>query len=203
MITSILVTNKEARTLVATRLREQINSFTVGGNNNVHPVVSIAQVPLRSLNGSAPTLPTSTRATTCPVEAFECKEEGGVDNYVCKAEDIDLLFEDSDEGEDVKEEKDRVERKMDSEEEEEEVYPGGLFRGIHFLTGDMSDKPEDGKLHFMFLLFGKAVTALPMMVTAEICACVMCPASTIIHPVCSVGFIVNHIPNVLLVINLS
>ena len=51
-------------------------------------------------------------------------------------------------------------------------------------------------------MFVNAVTVLAM-VTAEICACVMRPASTIIHPVCSVGFIVNHIPNVLLVINLS
>ena len=55
------------------------------------------------------------------VEAFECKEEGGVDNYVCKVEDIELIFEDSEEDEDEKEEKDRVERRMDSEEEEEEV----------------------------------------------------------------------------------
>ena len=103
---------------VASRLRQQIDSFTIGGNNTVHPVVSIALVPLRSLTGPAPTLPTSTRATLCPVEAFECKEEGGVDNYGCKVEDIELLFEDSEEDEDVKEEKDRVERRMDSEEEE-------------------------------------------------------------------------------------
>ena len=93
LITSILVTNKEARAHVALRLRQQIDSFTIGGNNTVHqvvsvasrlrqhidsftiggnntvhPVVEIALVPLRSLNGSAPTLPTSTRATLCPVE---------------------------------------------------------------------------------------------------------------------------------------
>ena len=55
------------------------------------------------------------------MEAFECEEEGGVDNYACKVEDIDLLFEDSEEDEDVKKEKDRVERRMDLEEEEEEV----------------------------------------------------------------------------------
>ena len=94
LITSILVTNKDARAhvalrlrqqidsftiggnntvhqvvSVASRLRQQIDSFTIGGNNTVHPVVEIALVPLRSLNGSAPTLPTtSTRATLYPVE---------------------------------------------------------------------------------------------------------------------------------------
>ena len=68
VLTNILVTNKGARAHVATRLRQQIDSFTIGGNNTVHPVVEIALVPLRSLAGSAPTLPTSTRATLCPVE---------------------------------------------------------------------------------------------------------------------------------------
>ena len=62
LITSILVTNKGARAHVATRLRQKIDSFTMGGNNTVHPVVEIALVPLRSLAGSAPTLPTSTSA---------------------------------------------------------------------------------------------------------------------------------------------
>ena len=67
-LTSILVTNKGARAHVATRLRQQIDSFTIGGNNTVHPVVEIALVPLRSLTGPAPTLPTSTNATLCPVD---------------------------------------------------------------------------------------------------------------------------------------
>ena len=67
-LTSILVANKGARAHVATRLRQQIDSFTIGGNNTVHPVVEIALVPLRSLTGSAPTLPTSTIATLCPVD---------------------------------------------------------------------------------------------------------------------------------------
>ena len=62
VITTILVTNKGARAYVALRLRQQIDSFTIGGNNTVHPVVGIALVPLRSLAGSAPTLPTSTSA---------------------------------------------------------------------------------------------------------------------------------------------
>ena len=119
--TTILVTNKGARAHVELRLRQQIDRFTIGGNNTAHPVVSIALVPLRSLNryaptmptstrvGPAPTLPTSTTATLCPVEAFECQEEGGVDNYGCQVENIDLHFEDSDEDEDIKEEKDTVE----------------------------------------------------------------------------------------------
>merc|ERR1712192_266758 len=67
ILTCILVTNKGARAHVATRLRQQIDSFTIGGNNTVHPAVEIALVPLRSLSKSAPTLPTSTRATLCPV----------------------------------------------------------------------------------------------------------------------------------------
>ena len=68
VLTTILVTNKGARAHVATRLRQQIDSFTIGGNNTVHPVVEIALVPLRSLSESAPTLPTSTRATLFPVD---------------------------------------------------------------------------------------------------------------------------------------
>ena len=100
VITCIFVTNKGARAHVALRLRQQIDSLTVGGNNTAHPVVEIALVPLRSLNryaptmptstrvGPAPTLPTSTTATLCPVEAFECQ-----------VEDIDLRFGDSEEDE--------------------------------------------------------------------------------------------------------
>ena len=67
LVTTIFVTNKGARAHVATRLRQQIDSFTIGGNNTVHPAVEIALVPLRSLAGSAPTLPTSTRVTLCLV----------------------------------------------------------------------------------------------------------------------------------------
>ena len=75
------------------------------------------------------------------------------------------------------------------------VSPGVLFslRGMHILTGDMLDEPEVGKAYSVFLLFGNGAMALAM-VTAEICACIMRPASTIVHPVCSVGFVVNHIP---------
>ena len=73
------------------------------------------------------------------------------------------------------------------------IEPGFLFRGMIFLTGEMLDEPEVGKAYLVFLLFSNAVTAF-VMVTAEICACIKRPASTIIHPVCSVGFIVNHIP---------
>ena len=62
VLTTILVTNKGARAHVATRLRQQIDSFTIGGNNANHQVVEIALVPLRSLAGPAPTLPTSTIA---------------------------------------------------------------------------------------------------------------------------------------------
>ena len=69
LITIILVKNKGARAHVATRLRQQIESFTIGGNNTVHLVVPIALVPLRSLTESASTLPTSTRVTTCPEES--------------------------------------------------------------------------------------------------------------------------------------
>ena len=97
--TTILVTNKLARKHVASRLRQQIDTFTIGGNNTAHPVVSIAVLPLRgqergeaptlvrptrpaennvgsiqlqplrvrALTKDAPTLPTATSATLCPV----------------------------------------------------------------------------------------------------------------------------------------
>ena len=66
-ITIILVTNKGARTHVASRVRQRIDTFSIGGNNTIHPVVSIALVPLRSETGDAPTrLPTATRLTLCP-----------------------------------------------------------------------------------------------------------------------------------------
>lgn len=74
------------------------------------------------------------------------------------------------------------------------IEPGDLFGRVYFLTGDMSVEPEFGKgCYQIFSLFGNAVTALAM-VTAEICAFIKRPASTNIHPVCSVGFVVNNIP---------
>ena len=74
------------------------------------------------------------------------------------------------------------------------VEPGALFGRIMFLTEDILVEPPDvGKAYLVFLFFGNAVTGLAML-TDEICACVMRPESTIIHPVCSVGFILNHIP---------
>ena len=71
LLTAILVTNKMARKHLASRLRQQIDTITIGGNNTVHPVVSIALVPLRGQTEDAPTLATLTRATErtlCPVE---------------------------------------------------------------------------------------------------------------------------------------
>ena len=95
VVTTIFVTNQGARAHVAQRIRQRIDTFTIGGNNTVHPVVSIALVPFRSLtreaatlppptmvaedtgdsielevralNRNAPTLPMPTRATLCPV----------------------------------------------------------------------------------------------------------------------------------------
>ena len=81
-ITSLLVTNKGARTFVGSRLRQKIDTFTIGRSNTVHPVVvSVAFLPPRSQTGpDGPTLTTLTRATVaatvtehpsrslCPVE---------------------------------------------------------------------------------------------------------------------------------------
>ena len=61
LVTTIFVTNQEARAHVAQRIRQQIDTFTIGGNNTVHPVVSIALVPFRSLTREAATLPPPTR----------------------------------------------------------------------------------------------------------------------------------------------
>ena len=63
LLTTLLVTNKLARKHLASRLRQQIDTFTIGGNNTVHPLVEIALVPLRCQIGDAPTLVTLTRAT--------------------------------------------------------------------------------------------------------------------------------------------
>ena len=70
------------------------------------------------------------------------------------------------------------------------IEPGALYARVGFLTGDMLVEQE-----YYLIILGNVVTGLAM-VTAEICACVMKlrNASTIIHPVCSVEFIVNHIP---------
>ena len=46
VVATILATNKGARKHVSSRLRQHIDSFTIGGNNAVHPVVEIALVPL-------------------------------------------------------------------------------------------------------------------------------------------------------------
>ena len=51
IVATILATNKGARKHVALRLRQKIATFTIGGNNTVHPNVEIALVPL----GDAPT----------------------------------------------------------------------------------------------------------------------------------------------------
>ena len=62
------------------------------------------------------------------------------------------------------------------------------------MTGDMLVEREFGKAGITFFLFGDGATARGLaMVTAEICACVMRPVSTIIRPSCSVGFVVNTI----------
>ena len=74
LLTAILLTNKMARNHVASRLRQQINTITIGGNNTVHPVVSIALVPLRGKTEDVPTQAILTRAIEdpsrflCPVE---------------------------------------------------------------------------------------------------------------------------------------
>ena len=73
------------------------------------------------------------------------------------------------------------------------VEPGALFVRVDFLTGDMLVEREFGKAYLVFFHSSNGAT-VHAMVTAEICAWFMSPASTIIHPVCSVGFIVNHIP---------
>ena len=63
VVTTIFVTNQGARAHVAQRIRQQIDTFTIGGNNTVHPVVSIALVPFRSPIRETPTLPPSTEDT--------------------------------------------------------------------------------------------------------------------------------------------
>ena len=72
------------------------------------------------------------------------------------------------------------------------VEPGALFVRVDFLTGDMLVEREFGKAYLVFFHSSNGAT-VHAMVTAEICAWFMSPASTIIHPVCSVGFIINNI----------
>ena len=90
VITAIFLTNKLARAHVQSRLQQQIDTLTIGGNNTVHPAFLIAVLPIRSpslprratrpaeeiflqplrvqaLTGDFPTLPAPTRATLCPV----------------------------------------------------------------------------------------------------------------------------------------
>ena len=77
------------------------------------------------------------------------------------------------------------------------IEPGALFKNVYFLTGDMVEV-ENSNDKFnrltgaLFILFSSGITTLTM-VTSEICAWIKRPASTINHPVCSPGFIVNHI----------
>ena len=74
------------------------------------------------------------------------------------------------------------------------IEPGALFGRVYFLTGDLFEQEESiAALTEVFILFSHGITALAM-VTAEICARIMRPASTIIQPVCSAGFVVNSIP---------
>ena len=74
------------------------------------------------------------------------------------------------------------------------IEPGALFGRAYFFTGDLFEQEESvAKLTEIFILFPHGITALAM-VTAEICARIMRPVSTIVHPVCSAGFIVNNIP---------
>ena len=84
VVATILATNKGARKHVVTRLRQQIDSFTIGGNNTVHPVVEIALVPLRSLVRPAPTLPTSTSAEPALVRfSNPLPRASGLENLTC------------------------------------------------------------------------------------------------------------------------
>lgn len=55
VLTTLLVSNKKARKHVLLRLRQKIDVFSIGGNNTVHPVVSIALVRVRDqMDESAP-----------------------------------------------------------------------------------------------------------------------------------------------------
>ena len=47
VLTTLLLSNKKARKHIALRLRQKIDSISIGGNNNVHPVVEVALVELR------------------------------------------------------------------------------------------------------------------------------------------------------------
>ena len=80
------------------------------------------------------------------------------------------------------------------------IEPGAILERVYFLAGDLFDQEGSksasisvAKLTSMFILFSSGVTAFAMVIS-EICAQIMRPASTIIHPVCSAGFIVNNIP---------
>ena len=65
VITAIFLTNKLARAHVQSRLQQQIDTLTIGGNNTVHPAFLIAVLPIRSPSGDSPTLP---RRATRPAE---------------------------------------------------------------------------------------------------------------------------------------
>ena len=78
------------------------------------------------------------------------------------------------------------------------IEPGALFKKVYFLTGDLEFRLDDvgdnmARLTAIFFINSAGLTAL-VMLTSEICAWAKSPASTMIYPVCSPGFIVNHIP---------
>ena len=47
VLTTLLVSNKKARKHVLLRLRQKIDAIAIGGNNTVHPVLSIALAQVR------------------------------------------------------------------------------------------------------------------------------------------------------------
>ena len=55
VLTTLLVSNKKARKHVLLRLRQKIDAIAIGGNNTVHPVLSIALAQVRDqMDDSAP-----------------------------------------------------------------------------------------------------------------------------------------------------
>ena len=55
VLTTLLVSNKKARKHVLLRLRQKLDGIAIGGNNTVHPVVSISLAQVRNqMDDSAP-----------------------------------------------------------------------------------------------------------------------------------------------------